>query len=69
MTSANESDLLRKVKSIVIKLTSSMHKIRDHLQALSDRCQRARPAPEGEECYPQDNQRYAQGKGSSASAL
>jgi hypothetical protein len=46
MTSAKESDLLQKVKSVVPKLTSGMHKVRDHLQALSDRCQRVRHFPE-----------------------
>ncbi len=50
MTSAKESDLLQKVKSVVPKLTSGMHKVRDHMQALSDR-------------FLQAHQRYAQGKG------
>jgi hypothetical protein len=31
MTSAKESDLLQKVKSVVPKLTSGMHKVRVHI--------------------------------------
>jgi hypothetical protein len=67
LTDAKKSDPLQKVKSVVPKVTRGMHKVRDHLQALSDRFQRVRPAPEGEECRPQAHQWYAQGKGSSVS--
>ncbi len=69
LTASKESDLLQKVKSVVPKLTSGMHKVRDHLQALSACYQGVRLVPEGEECHPQDHQQYAQGKGSSASTL
>jgi hypothetical protein len=46
LTAAKDSDPLQKVKSIVSKLISGMHKGGFHLQALSDRCQELRPAPE-----------------------
>jgi hypothetical protein len=39
MTSAKESDLLQKVKSVDPKLTSGMHKVRLIDQVLYDECQ------------------------------
>ncbi len=50
------------MKSVVLKLTSGMHKVRFIEKYSCNECQRVRPAPEGEECRPQAHQWYAQGK-------